>query len=63
MKTSYVVTHREVLITRYLVTGVEDEDDAADCIRGGELNVVKLDTDMDTMPEGDDDWEFKEMYK
>jgi len=24
---NYVVTHREVLVTRYLVTGVDDEDD------------------------------------
>jgi hypothetical protein len=56
---NYVVTQREVLITRYLVTDVEDEDDAADCVRSGLENVEELDTDIEPMPMGESDWDFE----
>ncbi len=32
---NYIVAQREMLSTRYLVTDVDDEDDAADCVRLG----------------------------
>jgi hypothetical protein len=57
---NYIVTQREVLITRYLVTDVEDEDDAADCVRSGiEEQVEQLDTDTEPMPVGETDWDFE----
>ena len=55
----YLVTHREVLITSYLVTDADDEDEAADCVRSGLANVETLYKDTESMPDGEDDWEFK----
>lgn len=58
---SYIVSQREVLVTRYLVTNVEDEDDAADFIRSGiEENIRELDKDIEPMPVGEDDFTFEE---
>lgn len=60
MSKNYIVTHREVLVTRYRVDNVIDEDDAADCVRCGiEEHITKIDTDIEPMPEGEDDFSFK----
>ncbi len=57
---NYIVTEREVLITRYLVTGADDEEDAADCVRSGMENVEVLDKAIEPLTIGEDDWGFEE---
>lgn len=57
MKT-FLVTHREVLITTYRIQA-EDAEDAFEMVQGGDGEVT--DKDIDSMPEGEDEWEAIEV--
>lgn len=53
---NYIVTEREVLITRYRVSGEETKEDAIDAIQSGDDNYEVLDKDIESMSEGEDAW-------